>query len=153
MMTPGRYTVKAIDAALCEASTGTPQVEVVFQVTEGECIGETISWFGFLTDAALPYTLRSLRFTGFEGNDLSDLESVGSQECSITVKEDTWEGETRLKVEWVNDLGGIRSKAMSDPANFAKQMMAKIAALEAGQKPKEASLDEVLQNDDVPFDV
>jgi hypothetical protein len=151
MIEPGRYDAKAIEAQLAQAGTGTPQVAVLFEIEDGR----TITWFGFLTEKSFPYTLKALRILGFKGGDISKVESQELGEASITVKHDTYEGETRAKVEWVNEPGssGPALTPLENKSAFAKAMAKKIAALEAGGKSEEEDLDEVLDDDDVPFDV
>jgi hypothetical protein len=95
-----------------------------------------------------------LRALGFEGNNLEDVEKQRLEDASIVVEMDEYNGEERPKVRWVNAKGSINLKPMENKSNFAKSMAAKIAALEAGQGPAKAeSLDEVLDDDDVPFNV
>jgi len=71
-----------------------------------------LTWFGSLSERALNITLKSLVTMGFMGDDLSEL--VKNQEnaldknkdLELVVEYETYNGETRPKIKWVNDLGG-----------------------------------------------
>jgi len=98
----GKFRARARSASLCESKNGTPQVAVVFEVSDDAHKGESITWYGFLTPAAMKRTLEGLRYTGWRGNDLGDLSGIGDAECEIVVQGEEWEGRTTLKVRWVN---------------------------------------------------
>ena len=71
-----RYRAKAVAWALGEASTGTPQIGIEFEVQDGDQKGERISGYYFLSDNAADYTLEKMRNCGWTGTDISE-ELVG----------------------------------------------------------------------------
>lgn len=154
MLKAGRYDAKILSAELTEASTGTPQVAIALEVENSEEFsGELITWFGFLSEKAFPFTLKALRAIGFIGSDITAIETQKLMPASIVVEMDEWEGQERPKVKWLNARGsGPNLTPMSNKADFAKAMALKIAALEAGSKPAK-TIDEALDGDDVPFDL
>lgn len=129
----GSFTASVVDKGLGRSSKGTAQVCVSFQVKDGEAAGKTISWYGSFSDAALPYTMDRMRATGFVGDDLSDISSIGSSgDVQIVVAHEVYENKTIAKVQFINALGGARLANPMDDAErrrFAAEMRAKIAAL------------------------
>lgn len=142
-MLAGKWIARATGAELGYAGTGTEQVAVEFEVVEeGECQGERIVWYGYFSEAAARRTIESLRHTGWKGDDLSNLSTVGSQDCQIDVQPEEYEGRTRLKVAWVNSAnGGLALKErMSDEERraFAAKMRGVVLSLGNG-KPTPAA--------------
>ena len=135
-MNPGTYRARAHGegAELSTSSNkGTPQVVVPFAL-EG---GETISWVGFLTDAALPFTVKSLRIAGWQGDDFFDLTSLGSKECELVIADEEYNGEVRSRVQYINEIGGGpkigKSMSEADRKEFARKMRGKVIACGGGK--------------------
>lgn len=85
----------------------TPGVFVMFEIVDGDCRGESISWCGWLTDNAARRTIESLRYMGWKGNDLDKLDTITANVVDLDVQPETdREGRERLRVCWVNPLGG-----------------------------------------------
>lgn len=89
----------------------TPFVAVEFE-SEGS-IGERITWWGYLSDAAYERTVNSLRVLGWEPADhnglissLNGTDILKGALCEIVVETETYEGKQRPKVKWVNPVGG-----------------------------------------------
>lgn len=135
---PGRFRARAIEAALGESSNGNPQVAVCFEILDEAFAGSTITWYGSFSKnkgkgkkTPLERTIESLRACGWEGDDLSQLATVKTSEVSITLEYDTFDGEKRLKVQWVNRPGGL---ALKTPMNetqakaFAAKMKGEVIA-------------------------
>ncbi len=143
----GTYKAKAVDWALGETKAGKPQIAVTFQLTgEG---APRITYYGSFSDAAYEYTVQRLRVCGWTGDDLTQLDSIGTHEVELVIKADTYEGKTRAKVQFINrpgEGGGLKSKMTEASAReFAAVMKAKIAAL--GKVP--AAKPEI--SSDIPF--
>lgn len=109
-LTVGHHKGRAISGDFGFAGTGTKQVAVLFEFTEGECQCEQLTWYGFFTPATAERTVEGLRNAGctFPNGDLCDLTGLGSVECVLVVEEDGTDdhGYPRLKIRWVNKLGG-----------------------------------------------
>ena len=131
MLRNGKYPARAIGAALGFTRNNSPQIAVELQITEGESAGQTITWFGYFTEKTEERTLESLRTLGWQGDDLDKLDTV-TGDCSIVVEQETWEGKTSAKVQWINKVGG--GLALSAPMDagaaraFAERMKGKVIA-------------------------
>ncbi len=140
----GKHRARAVEAKVGKASTGTPQIAILFAVKTpdgAQETGEEITGYLYLSDGAFQRTIEALRHCGWQGDDLSDLSSVGSQDCEIEVAEETYNGSASLKVKWVNALGrgGVFLKEEMGPQElkaFAAQMRGKVRAVDGGKKPQ-----------------
>jgi hypothetical protein len=134
----GRRLAKVVAHQLGESSTGTPHVAVLFENAEGA----RITWYGYLSDAALERTLSSLRILGFDPSQhngmldvLHGTQLLVSREAELVVETEVYNGEPREKVKWVNEVGGGMGKGMeADKAKgFAASLRQKILS---AQPPK-----------------
>lgn len=123
LQSEGRFRAHAVSCALTLAGNGREQLAVAFEVLDGPEKGQRITWYGFLTPAALKRTFESLRFAGWTGADLSDLSGVGSRDCEIVVAAEEWGGRPQLKVRWVNPQGGFGAPAAPLPADRLKALV------------------------------
>lgn len=131
-MNDGIYRARAKEAKLGTTNTGKEQIAVLLETVHdetGEFTGSTITWFGYFTDKAIEGTFRALRRLGWQGNDLSDLSTIGTKDVVIVVESEEYEGKFRPKVKWINDPdgggGGLALKTPLDDAR-AKQFAAKM---------------------------
>jgi hypothetical protein len=128
-----------------ETGTGTMQVVLHFEITDGEFRGRRLPWFGYFTDDSWTRTMDSLEIAGFEGDDV---EQFAKQEVdklvSITVDHNEYEGKTRARVAWVNKPGGGVVK-VSNPLD-SKGLRLLASKLKAKQDKRRKSGD-----DDIPF--
>jgi len=115
-MEPGRYRACVADVNLGHSSMkGTPYVRVVFRVIEGECEGEDIEHFMYLSDKTEERTFVTLRHMGFQGDDIGvmlpeDLPNV----MEILVGEETFNHRTMLRVLRLARDGELSSPSMDD---------------------------------------
>ncbi len=143
MLEEGRYKAKAIEAALGVAGTGTEQVGVAFEITEGPAKGYEITWYGHFTPKALERTLESLRYCGWEGDDITDLRGIGKSEVQLVIEhEEKNDGTMQARVKWVNRSGGLAMKERMNAgqaAGLAKRIKGAAVAsrqkLSANEKP------------------
>src|ERR1700736_383965 len=106
----GYYRGRATGAVLDHTKEGKPCIVVDFEVLEEGYEGQHIPWYGYFTDASVDRTMDSLRYCGWNGDDLSVfagdqpvmVEGLNSQEVSLDIAVETYEGKTRSKVQWVN---------------------------------------------------
>lgn len=137
-MENGTYKAKPLGAVLGETGTGKEQVGIEFEVVLGE--DETgiqtgrITYYGTFTDKAMEITLKALRTSGWRGDDLADLSSVGGEgapEVSLVIENEEYKGKWSSKVKWVNSPGGLAMKnpITGDKAKaFAARMRGQVLA-------------------------
>lgn len=144
MLNQGKYPARATQWDLGFASTGSEQIAVLFEITAGEELGRSITWYGYFTDATYERTVESLRTMGWQGNDLATIDGLDAHEVQIVVEHepDDKGGPPRARVKWVNKLGGsLALKTVMDDRQkqeFARKMKAKLLAM-GGGKPAGAS--------------
>jgi hypothetical protein len=94
-----------------ESKEGTPCIALPLEVTElGDQLGRRITWRGWLTAGAFDYTIKALSKTfGWDG----DMEAIrdnpeffSRMDCQIVTESETYNGELRVKVKWLNSPGG-----------------------------------------------
>ncbi len=138
LLDPGTYRARSIDGALGTTSKGKEQVAVKFDLLDFP--GQSITWFGYFTDATTNSTFRALRTAGWKGQDLSDLSDLQNPEGPevwLVIEHDTYEGKTTAKVRWVNSAGGLAMKnamEVDQAKTFAARMREKVAAFDAAAK-------------------
>jgi hypothetical protein len=151
----GTHRARAVDVVLGYAGTGTPQIAVAFEVTEGDCAGETITWYGYFTEKTQQRTIESLRHAGWKGNDIGELTAADlTSEVDIVVNEEEGvRGDLRKRVSWVNRVGtggaAIKNR-MDDSAkrSFAAKLKGLcIATPVVADAPQRASG----TDDEIPF--
>jgi len=133
---PGKYRARAVEAALGLTESGKEQVAVLFEVTEGGFAGYRLTWYGYFhgrdPQTALKNqkrTIESLRYCGWQGNDLDDLSGIDANEVQIVVERDVYEGRVRSKVAWVNRLGAGLALQKPLPPDQAKAFAARMKGL------------------------
>jgi hypothetical protein len=136
----GKYRAKAKDWAVGNASTGTPQVGVVFEFLDHP--GEERTWYGFLSDAALKTTVKALRACGWEGADLDMITGLDKNEVIAVLESEEYQGEVQQRIRWINSQGGLAMNNQlvgRELQDFSKAMKAKILALDPGSAAKHAA--------------
>jgi hypothetical protein len=143
----GYIKAKAISAQLGKSSKkGTPQVEVRFEIYDGEDAGKQISWYGYFPESsqeASAITIETLRTCGWNGDDLRDLSTIEGNFVSLKIVHETWEKKKRAKVKYINEYNEDRangtSNAMSpdEAASFAKSMRGLVLAKSPKKKTEE----------------
>lgn len=139
-MNAGHQKARAAEWAIGVASTGNKQVAIDFELSDGK---EHITWYGSLSEAAFDRTIESLRYCGWEGDDLSNLAGLDKNEVSLDIGWDDYGGQNRLKVNWVNRVGGVAMKdqlAGDELRAFAAQMKSRIAAIGKTPKPRQQQM-------------
>lgn len=128
----GRHAVQVVSHQLGRSGTGTPHVAVLFE----DVNGDRITWYGYLTDAAMESTLKALSAIGwdpmkFDGriDSLNGTDLLKGVEAEIVVEMEEYQGKPRPKVRWVNEPGGggLGDGMSADEAtSFAAQLRAKV---------------------------
>ncbi len=138
----GTFRAKAVSGALGFDGKNNAQVVVSFRFLEGPNLGVVGTWYGSFSGKAEARTLESLRFCGWAGDDLSNLVGIDANEVLLVVGEDTFNGKTSTRIEWVNEVGAVRMKAAMTPEQakeFAKRMMGQVLASKKATPPKTAA--------------
>jgi len=142
MASPGKYRAKAREWAWGMSSNNNPQLAISFELLDHP--GESITAYRSFTDEAFDYSLDALRTCGWKGDDFDDLTGLDRNEVVLVLENETYEGETKLKVKYINSTGGLALKTVMEPSQvkgFAAKMRDKIRAADAkagrlpGQKP------------------
>lgn len=138
LMGVGVHSSHVVSHQLGRSSKGTPHVAVLFENEEGE----HITWYGYLSDAALEYTLATLAVLGWDPieNDarvdtLNGTELLVGAQADLVIETEEYNGEHRPKVKWVNRPGGGLGEGMAaeDANAFAVSLRQKILS---AQRPK-----------------
>lgn len=113
---PGKYLARAIPDTLQfgRAKTGTEQVAITFRILDGQTQKETneqITWIGALgNEKSVEITGKALRACGC--NDPEELDAhpeiIARNIVELDCDNETYNGKTRLRVNWVNVPGGGR---------------------------------------------
>ncbi len=135
MIGAGRHEVRVVSHALTKSGQkGTPCVAVTFE----DDVGQRITWFGYLTDAALEWTLKALAAMGWDSNasdgridSLNGTDLLAGNRVEIVVEEEEYEGKLRPKVRWVNEIGGgVGDRMAPDEATaFATDLRKRILSM------------------------
>ena len=162
----GKHTVGILSTCLTKSGQKqTPCVAVVFE----DEVGDTITYWGYLTDAALEYTMKSLAAMGWDSakhdgriDTLDGTDLLVGHKVEIVVDEEEYDGKVRAKVKFVNEIGGGLGERM-DPAeasSFAAELRKKILAMGGpkpstrpapARKPEPAMAESVIDLDNPPF--
>lgn len=155
----GMYRARATSGVLGETSTGKEQMVVDFELLDAGFEGQHLTWFGFFTEKTLESTIKGLRACGWTGDDLMDLAGIDTNEVSLVVENETYEGKTRARVRWVNPINtglSVKAPLPEDKAKaFAAKMRGQIRAMEKappkkGPPPRRPSVGDT-DPDELPF--
>lgn len=149
----GTFVGRAQAWDLRVAKTGTEQILIKFAIEEGQHAGETVYWTGSFTDKSFDFTMESLRTCGFEGDDLSNLESLSNNQVQLVIDEEEYDDKTYSRVQFINKIGSMAIKgAMSDAekAEFAARMRGRVLASKS-EEPEKTAEQVVNDMDDIPF--
>jgi hypothetical protein len=167
MIAAGKHKAVALPTTPEEAfgtkDNGNDFVMIRFQISSGDDAGNEITWWGFFTDKTKERTIEALRHAGctFPGNDITNLEGLGSRHVELDIGHEEYNGQTRAKINWVNSLGGmgIKKEEKLDAKGlkgFAARMRADLAGAAKtapGGPPaqKKAATQGAAGGDDIPF--
>lgn len=158
MLDAGTHKARAKDYRFGRTSTGTEQVALLFEVTDGPCKGQLITWYGYFTDKTAERTFESLEYAGWGGKSLLDMSGLGSRECEIVVQHrESAEGREYAEVRWVNRLssGTIAVKDEMNSAElaaFEKRMRGALLAWKQDRPQRgDSSSSRTASDDDIPF--
>ena len=126
--TTGRHTATVESAELGQSEKGTPFLSLLCKNEQGE----ELTAYLYLSDAAIERTVKTLREVfGFDNNFESVVQQVTGKPCSIVVEAEEYEGKTRMKVKWVNTVGGSSAKPLDNAASLLASLSAKAKRIPA----------------------
>lgn len=145
----GTFKATVQGHCLAESSKGTPSVKFKLQAHTNSVTGEKINpftcyWDGFLTENALPNTIDALvDCFNWNGSDVSEFDNtrlVEGVEVSIVLDEELYNGETKTKVKYMNNIDHVSSVPSLDPAkakSLSESLKGRIMAHKqsSGKKP------------------
>ena len=111
----GKYIARAVEGGLGYAQTGTERIAIEFELLtdpEGKPVGvnNRITWYGWLTENAFPFTMQALAALGWLGSDLSELNGSIRASCptevELVIGDEEFEGKRHSRVQYVNPIGG-----------------------------------------------
>ncbi|HAM59861.1 MAG TPA: hypothetical protein DCQ64_32395 [Candidatus Rokubacteria bacterium] len=166
-----RYALSTAKSwVLGESDKGQVNLAVSFPVKDAEGNERFIVWRGYFTEKTTDRTIESLRYMGFEGDDLSNLVGLDKNQVELVIEDEEYEGKTYERVQFINKAGGALTKQplVGEKASaFAAQLKGAFRAFDAAAgkrvstKPGAAKAapatgplgDEPppLGNDDIPF--
>lgn len=116
-------------------STGKTRLRVLFELG-GDYTGRHLTWDGYFSESAFARTVESLEHMGWEGSDFSDIQGLDKNEVVLVVSQETYDGKTRNRIDWVNRQADLRLFNPLDEAakkNFASEMQGKLLLLRQGK--------------------
>jgi hypothetical protein len=129
---------------------GTPQIVVTFDIPDLDTI---MAKYLYTSDAALPWTLKSLDALGFVGDDFEDatLQQLVGKKCNCVIKnKPDQDGHPRSEIAFLNKIGGSgKPMDAGQKAAFNASMKERIAAARAAESASSGSAEQT----EVPFNV
>lgn len=130
------YKVKCVAHKFGRAGTGTEQIGVKLQITEGNHKGQYLTWYGFFTEAAIDTTIKSLRALGLRGDDLRNCSSMYEGEAIAVVQHEVdRDNNKRARVRWINGADVAMNDVMNERelGAFASRMRGSMARFPSSQ--------------------
>lgn len=124
MITEGRYNAIAEAWKLGITDNGKKYIAVQFKFLEGP-VGERRTWHGYFTEKTQRRTIEAMRYCGWVGHDLLNLEGLDRNMIQLVVQHEEYEGKVRDRIAWVNSPSTIMVKTPLEGSaleRFAQQM-------------------------------
>jgi hypothetical protein len=151
----GKYRARCIDDVSNirwgMSKNGIPQLALTFALTddEGRTTDTTIDGAFSLDEkknakgtSAYSITEKALRICGWRTGSLDDLSGINDNEVELDVQWEEYNGESRLRIKWVNKPGGHRL-TFKDSMSQAdiKALAARFRGASEASKPKGGGTD------------
>lgn len=108
----GVYRARAREGALTTSKTDKPMLVVTFEIVDdGEWKGACMTWRGFFTEKTTDRTFESLRYCGWRGDDINNLDGIKDNEVELDIKREKYKEKWEPKIQWVNKPGTIKAGA------------------------------------------
>ncbi|MBA3843623.1 MAG: hypothetical protein H0X39_13610 [Actinobacteria bacterium] len=150
------YTARAASGASISppSQNGNRQIALTFEVSQGEHAGETITWIAAFHNTpdkkgrtGVDRIIESLQYLGWTGDEIAELVDIDEarvavlfpNEVELACSVEEYDGNTRLRVNWVNRLGGGRFTFKeplkgADLKSFSSQMRGQIRNMQGAKK-------------------
>lgn len=136
------------------SENGNRQIAIPMEVTQGDHAGETITWISVFHNTpdkngrtGYGQIIESLQTMGWSGDEIAELVDIDDarvlellpNEVAMVCEPDTFDGKTRLKIKWINRVGGGRfafKEALSgnDLKQFSSQLKGTIRNMNGPKK-------------------
>ena len=153
---PGRYMGTVTSSCLGRAGNGTEQIAIGFDVHLGvDQQSVPMTWYGFFTDRAWETTEKALRALGWDPaehdyqldalnpHDPYETPLKGAQAQLVLEHEDDGEHGQRIRIRWVNSVGGglvVKERMEAGEATaFSQNLRAKLIAQKGPQQRRPAA--------------
>lgn len=140
---PGKYLCHAIGFQVGVAGTGIVQIGVRLKLND--FTERSVTWYGYMSPKAMDRTVKALRLMGWRGSDISELEDPDiklDNEVEVTIGEEEYQGQVRLKAQWINEPGSGGMKTVlsgNDLKAKAKELQTQILASDPSNASKYAA--------------
>jgi hypothetical protein len=171
-----RASFDAVQFGITKGVNAKEQVVVLFDFTDQKDpdYGKSISWFGYFSDKTIDRTLESLRYCGWQGDEIAELPDIAAagglnEEVELVVEHEFYQrpgepGEWQEKVRWVNRPGGSGAIKLERPlegrelASFSARMKSRARMVNRARPASGASSHSAPahpnapgNNEDIPF--
>lgn len=110
MIDAGRYTGRVTGYAFGETGNGDDQLGISVELFDEHqrSLGE-YTWYGYFhTEKSFAQTMKTLKVgLGWQGDDVTNLDEVVGVEVSGVIAHETYEGETKARLAFINAPGGV----------------------------------------------
>lgn len=131
----GTYNMKPVEWEVGETSKGGDQVAFSFEFVDGPYAGQRLAWYGFFSEAALPYTIKSLVAMGWDRNPASFETCKSVVPCQVTIESYTnAEGKTVQQTRVARVGAGLAMAKKFDDAE-KKAFSSRLASLIGAPAP------------------
>jgi hypothetical protein len=109
MIAKGKHEALAIQWSQVTAheKSGNEEIRVLFEIVGDEDNGKTITWYGYFTDKTAERTVESLRYMGWAGQNILDIQGLDKNKVQLVIEHDDYSGQPKAKVAWVNRLVSV----------------------------------------------
>jgi hypothetical protein len=152
MIAEGAHRAKVVEADFGVSPKGIKQIGAVFEVRRGPFEGQRLSWWGYFnTKENAERAVRVMKSCGWDGRTLG---AMTRNEVEIVVRHEVYEGKTRARVAFVNEVRGLSMKqrlADGDKADLQAKLAGFAKELGLADGVDEPSDDAAVADDGIPF--
>lgn len=125
-----KYVVKCIDYVYDPGNAKKkPGVVCRLQILEGSRKGDTVMWYGSMSEQSQEFTADALRALGMTNDDILNPQGLGSRKALAVERENLWPGaKNKTKIDFVNPIVPPKLKA-SNPVSNPSSTTSKFKAL------------------------